>query len=129
MAPETFSGSYSAASDLWAVGVMLHELLTGTHPFPTQEMMALIVAIQSQEPAPLPDTIPERLRNIVTRLLAKSPSDRFASASAVREALQNCLQPVASVAVARSRMRLLSRLITFRYSQPPSSGGRNRSPN
>ena len=46
MAPETFSGSYSIASDLWAVGVLLYELLSSAHPFPTQEMMALIVAIQ-----------------------------------------------------------------------------------
>ena len=94
MAPETFSGSYSASSDLWAVGVILHELLTGSHPFPTQDMMALIAAIQSQEPEPRPVGIPERLWSIVVRLLAKSPSDRFVSASSVREALLICLHPV-----------------------------------
>ncbi len=99
MAPETFSGSYSVASDLWAVGVILQELLTGSHPFPTQDMMALIVAIQGQEPTPLPATIPERLRTIVTRLLAKSPSDRYGSASGAREALQNSLQPLPALAV------------------------------
>jgi predicted ATPase len=102
MAPETFSGSYSGASDLWAVGVLLYELLTDAHPFPTQDIMALIVAIQSQEPVPLPDRIPERLRNIVSRLLSKSPSDRFASASSVREALQNSLHPVLSAAVVQA---------------------------
>jgi predicted ATPase len=99
MAPETFSGSYSASSDLWAVGVILQELLTGTHPFPTQELMALIMAIEGQEPVSLPDSIPERLCSIVSRLLAKSPTDRFASASVVREALQNSVQPVHSLSV------------------------------
>lgn len=100
MAPETFSGFYSASADLWAIGVMLQELLTGAHPFPTQEMMALIIAIQGQEPTPLPNTIPDRLRSIVTRLLAKSPSDRYASASAVREALQSSLHSMVSVRLA-----------------------------
>ncbi len=93
MAPETFAGSYSAESDLWAVGVLLYELLAGSHPFPIQDPMALIHAIQTEGPVPLPDTIPTRLRGIVARLLAKSPADRFASAVAVREALRSCLQP------------------------------------
>ncbi len=93
MAPETFSGSYSIASDLWAVGVLLYELLTGVPPFPTGDLMALILAIQSQEPTPLAVTIPERLRHIVFRLLAKDPGARYATASAVREALQTALQP------------------------------------
>lgn len=101
MAPETFSGSYSAASDLWSVGIILYELLAGGyppgHPFPTSDLMLLIVAIQSQEPASLPDAIPERLRGIVACLLAKSSDDRFASASAVREALQKALQQDAPV--------------------------------
>ncbi len=96
MAPETFSGSYSAVSDLWSVGIMLHELLTGSHPFPTGDLMALMAAIQGQMAAPLTDSVPKRLQNIVLRLLAKSPEDRFASASAVRAALQSCLQPVVS---------------------------------
>ena len=100
MAPETFSGSFSVGSDLWAAGVILFELLTGFHPFPTQEMMALIVAIQSEEPATLPDAVPERLRTIVTRLLAKVPRDRYISASAVREALQSSFQPLTAVPMA-----------------------------
>jgi serine/threonine protein kinase len=74
MAPEAFSGSYSEATDLWAVGVMLHELLGGAHPFPDAGLMQLIAAIQLQEPAALPATVPERLRAVVARLLAKRPA-------------------------------------------------------
>jgi len=91
MAPETFSGFYSAASDLWSVGVMLHEMLSGANPFPTGDLMSLIGAIQSMPPAPLPETVPDRLRQVIARLLAKSPADRFAGASNVREALQSAL--------------------------------------
>ncbi len=92
MAPETFSGAYSAASDLWAAGVIVHELLANSHPFPTGDLMALIAAIQSHQPAALSDIIPERLRAIVTRLLSKDPTARYPTASAVREALQTALQ-------------------------------------
>src|SRR5205814_9714378 len=48
MAPETFSGSYSASSDLWACGILLYELLAGgnplVHPFPTHVIMAHVIA-------------------------------------------------------------------------------------
>ena len=56
MAPETFSGSYSAASDLWAVGVMLYELLAGRTPFrgetPIDIMMKTV-----QNPVTPPSTV------------------------------------------------------------------------
>jgi predicted ATPase len=101
MAPEAFSGAYSVASDLWSVGVLLHELLSGSHPFPAHDIMGLIAAIQGLEPAQLPETAPERLRAIVARLLAKAPEDRYASGSEVRELLRNCLQPGAPSVAAR----------------------------
>lgn len=65
----------------------------------TCKLMALILAIQDQEPAPLPETIPERLRSIALKLLAKDPAARYPSGSAAREALQTALQPAASALV------------------------------
>lgn len=93
MAPETFSGSFSPSSDQWAVGVILYELLTGVHPFRHSDIMELISGVQTRDPVALPDTIPQRLRHITERMLAKSPEERFASASAAREALQSALHP------------------------------------
>ena len=107
MAPETFSGSYSVASDLWAVGVVLYELLADASPFPEEDMMALILAIQNRQPEPLHGSVPEGLSAIVARLLAKTPTDRYPSASAVREALRNALNPSASAPLATPEAPIL----------------------
>ncbi|HLJ54004.1 MAG TPA: protein kinase [Chthonomonadaceae bacterium] len=97
MAPEAFMGEFSAASDLWSAGVLFYEMLAGALPFPQTDIMDLLLATQSTEPAALPGGMPERFRILVTRLLAKSPADRFSSAA---EALAELTAPVAQIAVA-----------------------------
>ncbi len=99
MAPEAFSGSFSAASDLWAVGVLFYEMLLGALPFPQADIMELVTAVRSGEPPPLPAVVHERYRSIVCRLLAKSPSDRFFSAA---EALAELQAPEAQVSAVLS---------------------------
>jgi predicted ATPase len=88
MAPETFRGAYSAASDLWPAGVLLYEMLTGYTPFQSPNIMGLISAIQQAAPPPLPDSVPERLRAFVVRLLEKRPEHRYTSALQALEALR-----------------------------------------
>jgi serine/threonine protein kinase len=73
-------------SDLFALGIILHEILTGLHPWPRKSAVETMHAILHDEPASM-DAIPAYAAPIVRRLLRKSPTDRFASAEAVLEAL------------------------------------------
>jgi serine/threonine-protein kinase len=92
MAPELFSGmSASPQSDLYAVGVMLYYLVTGMLPFSASTIKALIELHHSQ---PVPDlrvagtAIPEGFLRIIERCLAKTPSERFETATELAEQLR-----------------------------------------
>jgi len=94
MAPEQFvTGQSSVQSDVWALGVILYELVSGRHPFvtPEAEDFQAIRAIQFQEPADLdlivPGVSPE-LKSVIAACLEKIPGSRYASAAEVREALR-----------------------------------------
>jgi hypothetical protein len=76
-------------SDLFALGVLLHELLTGQHPYPASNPAAQLARILESDPAPLPDVVPPVLASVVRRCLRKAPADRPGGAAAVIEALQS----------------------------------------
>ena len=87
MSPETFDGKRNAQTDIWAVGVMLYQMLTGKLPFPQEETTELLGAIIMKEPQPLPDFVPQSLKNIVGRALAKNTSERYQTAEQMRQDL------------------------------------------
>lgn len=89
MAPEAFDGKRNVQTDIWSAGVTLYKLLTNRLPFPQSDPTALIGAILTSEPEPLPDSIPANLRNVVLRALSKNPFERYDSASRMRETLLN----------------------------------------
>lgn len=94
MAPELFTGQpASAATDLYAVGVMYFYLLTARLPFAADRIAKLIPMHQS---APVPDVralaeVPDEVAAILGRLLAKPPGDRPASAVALSNELKEVL--------------------------------------
>ena len=92
MAPERFYGQYSSFSDIYAVGILLFELLVGQRPF-SGTPQALMSAHLNQ-PVSFPDTLPIALQDIIQTALQKLPSRRFASAEAMREALQSIADEV-----------------------------------
>ncbi len=91
MAPEQLlDETAEERSDLYAVGVVLYECLTGRLPFEASSSIALIAKQLNEEPVP-PDTVnpevPPELSALIVRLLSKSPDDRPASASELGELL------------------------------------------
>jgi hypothetical protein len=89
MAPEVFGGGpHDAASDIWALGVLLQLMLSGKPPFSGATAFDMTAAILRDAATPLPTRVPAGLRSIVAKCLAKEPSHRYQRASEVRTALE-----------------------------------------
>ncbi len=92
LSPEQAQGyAVSETSDLYAVGVVLYELLTGSVPFEGDSAVSIALKQVSVEPVPPSERNPEvgpALDAVVMRALAKQPSARFASADEFIAALQ-----------------------------------------
>jgi len=74
-------------TDLFAVGCILHELLTGQRRNPGRSRVAILAAAQRPVPVAYDDTVDPDLADLANELTAESPSDRAASAQAVRQRL------------------------------------------
>ncbi len=95
MAPEQFvTGQSSVQSDIFALGVMLYELVSGRHPFarPDGEEIQSIRAIQFADPEPLGNQTPPELSSVILCCLEKNPAERYSSAADVREALKTIMK-------------------------------------
>ncbi|HTL89241.1 MAG TPA: serine/threonine-protein kinase [Leptolyngbya sp.] len=108
MAPERFYGQYSHSTDLYAVGVLLFELLVGYRPFsglPTE-----LSAAHLNQPVKIPAHLPTQLQTVIFRALEKLQARRFQSAAQMREALELAVQPQSKPLHDRSVTPIVARL-------------------
>ena len=87
MAPERFYSQYSAASDIYAVGILLFELLAGHRPF--SGTPKALMAAHLNESVVCPDVIPAGLQGVINIALQKLPARRFQSATEMLDAIQS----------------------------------------
>jgi CRP-like cAMP-binding protein len=88
MAPEQIDGGPpDPRTDIYALGVVLYEMLAGHVPFAGREPMATLDAHRRDPPPRLPEAVPAAARAIVERALRKQPAERFGSAAEMGEAI------------------------------------------
>jgi eukaryotic-like serine/threonine-protein kinase len=125
MSPEQISNfaSVTPLTDLYALGVVAYELLTGTIPFEHEEMMPLLMMHLTHPPDPPKNRnprIPDDLNTLVLRLLEKDPAKRVA----------NCRELAQQLSVIGKRLAagggLTGKPSSSRYSADPPPGRRTR---
>jgi serine/threonine protein kinase len=112
--PEMLRGEPATAlCDQFALGIVLHELLTCAHPFgDADDLVGYIEKIQNETPLPMPG-IPEELAGIVRKMLSRNPQGRYETLDLVSKALGQYLARSQSAANAAELMEFLNEL------QPP----------
>ena len=90
MSPEQIRGlTADPRSDIFSLGLILYELLTGTRAFRHETSAETLTAILKQEPADLPETVPAGLRQVIAHCIEKDPTNRFQSAKDLSFALRS----------------------------------------
>jgi serine/threonine-protein kinase len=100
MAPEQAEGkAVDARSDIFSLGIVFYEMLTGERPFAGGTGASIVASILKDTPRPvreLQPAIPRELARLVHRCLAKEPIDRYQSAIDLRHGLEETKQDVDS---------------------------------
>jgi serine/threonine protein kinase len=94
MAPEQWTGESTAQSDLYSLGVVLYEMITGHRPY-ISDTPAGILLKQVNEPLPLPKQyvpdLPQNVESVLLKVLARKPDDRYPDMRSFTNELQNLL--------------------------------------
>ncbi len=111
MSPEQAMGlKVDGRSDLFSVGVVLYQLLTGQAPFEATSLVTLAHRIAKEDPTPIDKLradIPPALRRVVERCLKKSPDKRFATGAELADALARVIHEVDEESGGKARERIV----------------------
>src|SRR6185503_5057270 len=116
MAPEQVRGlPVTAATDIFAAGAVLYELLTYEKPFTGETLHAVLFKVVTENPRPIRDinpSLPENLQRIVDTALNKEPGQRYPTADAM----------AADLSHARTSLTNLETVATLRFNKPLNLG-------
>jgi serine/threonine protein kinase/sugar lactone lactonase YvrE len=123
MAPEQLRGEeVGPQADIWALGVVLYELLTARLPFAGEYMQALAYSILNEQPASLPDQ--PRVDRIVKRMLRKDPLRRYQTSEELLQDLKPLKKPSLvlpaqqRIAAGQNRLKSAARLGPYEIVRP-----------
>jgi serine/threonine-protein kinase len=113
MSPEQMRSArdVDATADIWALGVVLFELLTGRWPYEAQTMPELCLKVVSEPPqslAALRPEVPALLVAVIERCLSKDPAARYANAAELASALEAHVPPPSRIWAERARLAMSS---------------------
>ena len=115
MSPEQARGKpVDKRADIWAFGVVLHEMLTGARPFQGEDVSLTLASVMKSDvdPKKLPPDVPAAVRTVLRRCLEKDPSQRIRDVGDVRLAMTGAFETTAatpSESVAATPLRLWQR--------------------
>jgi len=123
MSPEQIaSGQVDSRSDIFSLGVVLYEMLTGAKPFAGEDVTQLLFSIANMAAKPprhLQPSLPPVIDYIIARALKKNPEERYQSAAELASDLRSCVAEVAEAEVA-ARARPANGESTTPNNAPPA---------
>lgn len=133
MSPEQARGlEVDHRSDLFSLGAVMYELLTGHEPFPGETSQDVLVSLLSEEPSPISRFVtglPQALQDVVNKALAKPIAERYQSASEMGDALRKIREDLEFAARLRVRSGededVLSKMVGARSKESALSFGTN----
>jgi serine/threonine-protein kinase len=110
MAPEQMKSGRSAdpRSDIWSIGVVIYQLLTGRPPFSGESYAELVLKVGLEPPDPIPEPLPTGLADVMLRCLEKDPKLRFQNVGELARMLAPyATDPISAVQSAGRAVRIL----------------------